>query len=63
MPIILHLAVFSYYIMDRKMILKSDLTELQADLTELRGRFDSATKAIVIGWLSYETFLWHLRSY
>ena len=29
MPIILHLVVFSYYIMDRKMILKSDLTELQ----------------------------------
>ena len=23
------------------MILKSDLTELQADLTELRGRFDN----------------------
>ena len=35
MPIILHLVVFSYYIMDRKMILKSDLAELQETLTEL----------------------------
>ena len=34
MPIILHLVVFSYYKMDRKMILKSDLTELRQSYEE-----------------------------